>query len=200
MAIEPGAWTMKIMPKLFMEQLKTTRLAHPKHATTAGFSLMEMLVVVAIIAVLFGIAAPSWLSIINNRRANTIQDQVATAFRTAQNQAQRTRRPYTVCLYPNEAPLPVVAVEEGYMTNCPAADVSADTQLGYGELAPDVVAMTAPVTVVNFTETGALDDRNEGNLPITVTLDANGAGRCVTVQTLLGAITTAKEGEPGCPP
>lgn len=187
------------MNKMLMRKLRMGRLplaAKPN----AGFTMIELLVAVVIAGALAAIAAPSFLAVMNNRRANTIQDQVTTAMRTAQTESLRTRQPHTVCLYPNATPLPVVTVERGYLPTCPAADASAENQLGYGEIAADVVAMTAPVTVVNFTETGALDDRNEANLPMTVTLEANGVERCVTVQTLLGSISTAKGGEPGCPP
>ena len=57
----------------------------------SGFTLIEVLVIVIIIGILSAIAAPGWLSFINNRRLSSMRGQVTGLLRKAQADAKETR-------------------------------------------------------------------------------------------------------------
>lgn len=67
-----------------------------RRRSVAGFTLLELLVVIVIIAVLFAIAAPSWDTLMNRQRVNVVRDQVVQIIRQGQNDARRTRTPRVV--------------------------------------------------------------------------------------------------------
>lgn len=55
--------------------------------STLGFTLLENILVVAIIGILSAIAAPNWNAFINRQRLNTAQHQVYRAMQEAKSQA-----------------------------------------------------------------------------------------------------------------
>lgn len=171
----------------------------PKDRTTAGFSLIEMMVVVIMIIVLFSIAAPSWLSFINSRRANTARDQIAQAIRQAQSEAIRSRVCYAVRLDP-VATIPTVdIIRDGCNNDTPPAP-NRPTQLGEGQFSPGMISLQtdAPGNTIVFDANGNILEDGE-TVPISVAVTTStGTKRCVIVETLLGATRNASGGEQGC--
>lgn len=64
--------------------------------SNSGFTLIELIVVVIIIAVLSAIAAPGWLAFVNRQRVNKVNDTVFSAIQQAQREAKRTKLSYSV--------------------------------------------------------------------------------------------------------
>ena len=76
-------------PKLFQRKYLTPQ---PK----AGFTLIEVIVVVAMLGILAAIAAPSWLTFVNRRRVSAVNEAVLRALQEAQSKAKKTKLEYSV--------------------------------------------------------------------------------------------------------
>ncbi|MBE9126699.1 MULTISPECIES: pilus assembly FimT family protein [unclassified Coleofasciculus] len=59
--------------------------------STAGYTLLEQIIVVAIVSILSAIAAPQGLAFINHQRLNTAQNQVYRAMQEAKSNAMRDK-------------------------------------------------------------------------------------------------------------
>ncbi len=60
----------------------------------AGFTLLELLVVLTIVGILSAIVAPSWNSFYATRQLNTAQDQIQGSIKQGQHLAKMQRRPH----------------------------------------------------------------------------------------------------------
>lgn len=156
----------------------------------AGFTLTEVIVVVVLISVLAAIAAPSWVALLNRQRLGNATNDVLQALRQAQDEAIRTRYPKQVTL--NTGANPTINV------------LSEVRRIGQGSVGMTVTPTAA--TTITFGTTGGpiagpQDITPATNLPIVITLSVPATGgvrRCVVIETLLGAMRTANQGENGC--
>lgn len=179
----------------------------PQGRSPTGFTLLEMLVVVVIIAVLFGIAAPGWIAFLNARRVNSSRDQVLLLLRQAQSEAIRTRRAYGVRFNDSSdptIPLPNVAIGPYVKGDIAAQTIEA---LGYGSYPENTIELEVDPEVnstddlIVFASNGTVDlDETYKEPPIEIILEAEatGAKRCLVLETLLGGIRLANPGEAGC--
>jgi type IV fimbrial biogenesis protein FimT len=78
-----------------------------------GFSLMELMAGIAVVAIVAGLAAPSFRAFINNSRVGAAQNDLAAALNIARSEAVRRSTTVSVCASSNgtscdKAPGPVV--------------------------------------------------------------------------------------------
>ncbi len=68
-------------------------------SSNAGFTMIELIVVVIMIAILSAIAAPGWLAFVNRQRVSKVSDAVSSAIQTAQQEAKSKKVSYSVSFY-----------------------------------------------------------------------------------------------------
>jgi prepilin-type N-terminal cleavage/methylation domain-containing protein len=158
----------------------------------AGFTLIEMLVVILMIAVMFAIASPSWIAFINNQRVSTARGQVFEVLRSAQAEAKRTKLSREVC-FDNNNNDPRAATVQYTTSTTTCANRGISSWQSIGNLKAGTIRLnTAPAT-------GRVIFDTEGNLSptsaavgYTITIRPKSAPnprRCVIIRTLLGAMT-----------
>jgi prepilin-type N-terminal cleavage/methylation domain-containing protein len=176
----------------------------PTSPSTAGFTLLETMIVVSIIGILSGIAAPNWLNFINRQRLNTGQSQVYQAMQQARSQAMLQKVTWQVSF--RQVPVgsqQVVqwSLHQANITPAPNSwhNLESNIRLDDETTLPNSKGVRrvrfnyygCPVYQIND-ECGQTSILSKGRL----TLSAQKGGktkRCVIVSTLLGAVRTAKE-------
>ncbi|MEH2079314.1 MAG: type II secretion system protein [Nostoc sp.] len=97
----------KIPKRFVVETLKSQCLANrlryvfPYFQKDAGFSLIELIVVMLLVGILAAIAAPGWAAFVNRQRINKINDTVFTALKQAQREAKNKKLSYSVSFQRN---------------------------------------------------------------------------------------------------
>ncbi|NEQ85203.1 MAG: prepilin-type N-terminal cleavage/methylation domain-containing protein, partial [Moorea sp. SIO2I5] len=78
----------------------------------AGFTLLELIVVILLVGILSAIAAPSWLAFVNRQRVNKVNERVLSAIQEAQRQAKNKKLSYSVSFRMSEDEGPEAAVHQ----------------------------------------------------------------------------------------
>lgn len=172
--------------------------------STAGFTLLELTILLGILGIVGAIAAPNWFKFIERQRLNTAQYQVYQAMREAQSNATRDKTTWTASFQQvSMAGKQVVQWSVHPARITPAAEswhnLDANIRLDDETTLPE----SNNVRRVQFNlygcpiyhqndECGQTSILSKGRL----TLSSEHGGktkRCVIVSTLLGALRTAKE-------
>jgi prepilin-type N-terminal cleavage/methylation domain-containing protein len=188
------------------------RLRPPSQNSKAGFTLIEVLVVVIIIGVLAAIAAPGWAAFLNRQRANAVRSDVVQVLRNAQQDAIQRRQARRIEV-DVAADLPTLNV--GSVSFDDADNPVFDGGLaqimggGNGQVRLDAYAVRVNgaavtpdrnVTSITFDYQGLPIERD--NIPFVISMSVTdtpgelGAARqCVIVANLLGNLKTANDAD-----
>jgi type II secretory pathway pseudopilin PulG len=84
-----------------MKYLWRVRRALKQSRFDRGFTILEQIIILAILVILLAIAAPNWLSFLRMRELNVAQDQVQIMIKQAQHLAKVQRIPYRFVIHEN---------------------------------------------------------------------------------------------------
>jgi len=94
--------------------LKTMR----SNRADQGFTLVELIVIVAILGIVAAIAAPSWLTLLTRQRLYDARANALDKIREAQSQAVRTARPWEACFRDRDGMVQVSVQPSDRSYNC----------------------------------------------------------------------------------
>lgn len=177
---------MLVMKKTMMKQTN-------KHATTRGFTLIELMVVVAIAAIVLFFGIPTFTSAIKNTAAQTTANNFFTALLVARSEAIKRNQRAVLCKSADGASCTTAGNwESGWLI---FADTDSDATLDVGE---DVVrsyaAASSQVTLRsnNAAQSNVLTYRPDGTITTAGTFRV-----CHGTQTLYGrSIVISATGRP----
>ncbi|MEO0537987.1 MAG: prepilin-type N-terminal cleavage/methylation domain-containing protein [Cyanobacteria bacterium P01_A01_bin.123] len=169
-----------------------SRKASSQDKSTAGFTLLEILVVVIIAALLAAIAAPGWLAFMNRQRMNSVRSDLLETLRQVQADARQNRESKTVIIDPTD-PIPTVRV------GSTVADSDA-FQLGNNNIKENYLQLSTEastaggwdttITSVTFDYEGVVDRDDDVPFVISISPVGSDAQRCVVIANLLGSLKT----------
>ncbi len=196
--------------------LRTSWAKSPKLAllskSNAGFTLIEMMIVVLIVGILSAISAPAWSAFVNRQRLNKANDAVFGALQQAQREAKRTKRSYSVGFmsYQNNVSQSVVSQFVIYppdnQNGCPIPSLSDPgwTNLGESSLQPKQVLLYANIASITCNATPPTPPPKPNQIDPsgtslagtvrTITFDATGA---LPLDSSIGLKVVVAQAQPG---
>ncbi|MEH2037516.1 prepilin-type N-terminal cleavage/methylation domain-containing protein [Nostoc sp.] len=209
--------------KLKQQYLANRSSTNGYNQQDAGFSLIELIVVLLLVGILAAIAAPGWAAFVNRQRINKFNDAVFAALQEAQREAKNKKLSYSVSFRKNSTTqeVAIYRTDIGISTWKPLGTdvgVSSDKFL-LGTNLNSTTENTADSTVsyslnasakITFDYMGTLPNASFGTpiapsteppgLKIVVAVPssanptlASSVKRCVIVKTLLGSMLAAKD-------
>lgn len=181
---------------------------------TAGFSLLEVLIIVVILGILATIATPAWLSFMNRQRLNRSGEQLLQALRLAQGEAKRsgTYQEVRFNMATDPPRFAVVKVNTQYnpgvtLSLVPSSQINTWEAFGNDEIQAGITSLSENnpnSDSIIFGPRGEVARTTiaptNSNLPFIVTLALRrspNVKRCVRVESLLGAISMGENN--ACP-
>ena len=158
-----------------------------KAKQTAGFTLLEVLVVVIIVAILAAIAAPGWLAFLNRQRMGAVRSDLTQVLRNAQQSAIQLRQDTRVVI-DEDADAPTVTVRGLAQVLGDDSNNPGGIQLNAYTIGDDDSQTAA--TAVTFDYQGLVVSPDTLPFVISISPEGSNAQQCVRVETLLGQIKT----------
>ncbi|MFQ4139479.1 prepilin-type N-terminal cleavage/methylation domain-containing protein [Nodosilinea sp. PGN35] len=177
--------------------------ASPKVDQSAGFTLIEVLVVVVIAAVLAAIAAPSWQGFLNRQRVSAVKSDLLQTLKNAQQDAIQRRLSVPIVIN-DAATLPTVTVNGnaqvlGSNNNNPSNVRLRSYSVGntgtQDATFDTIVFDHRGMPTIGRSTTTAIP--NSDVLPFVISINAQNATtkQCVIVASLLGSLKTASNAQ-----
>jgi prepilin-type N-terminal cleavage/methylation domain-containing protein len=219
----------KIPKQFIVKTPKQASLANKLRYTSAyfhkdaGFSLIELIVIILLVGILSAIAAPGWVAFVNRQQVNKANDAVLAALQEAQREAKNKKLRYSVSFQKNtttqNVEVAIYRTDIGISAWKPlgadvgvssdklllGANLSGENTLNSSDSTVQYPPSTTP-TKITFDYMGALPTASFGTgteppgLKIVVAVPssanstlASSVKRCVIVKTLLGSMLTAKD-------
>ncbi|MCQ4274876.1 GspH/FimT family pseudopilin [Stutzerimonas degradans] len=131
-----------------------------------GFTLIELLVTVAILAILLGLAVPSFRSLIENNRTQTAANNLTGALQFARSEAIKRGVATQICRRNGNACANATTWGDGWLVKISGGDV-----LQVWDATANGTTVTGPAETLTFRPNGllanALDDNEEFVVSIT---------------------------------
>lgn len=177
--------------------------------SSAGFTLIEVLVVVFFVGILAAIAAPGWLGFLSRQRMNAVNSDLLNVLKDVQVDAIQQKSPMQLRISaPNSTPSVTVSYLNVASTSV-ATPSGATVDLYTKSLGNDTSDLrlasfdfdtntsswvTATANEINFDHKGNV--QRQGSLPYVIQVQSQNAPlskRCVIVTTLLGGMKTESD-------
>jgi prepilin-type N-terminal cleavage/methylation domain-containing protein len=164
-----------------------------QQAQSAGFTLLEGLIVVVIIGLMAAIATPSLIGFLNQRKINITQDMLYQALRSTQADATQLRHDRRFSLRERNGRIEWASHPE----SIPAVQVVAWQPLIDGVVLADIdntLTKAGGIYYTRFDMYGNLKSKaigGQGTITVTITGQRH-THRCVVVSTVLGAMRKGK--------
>jgi type II secretory pathway pseudopilin PulG len=173
--------------------MKISRPSSKSHS--AGFTLLELLVIVVMVGVLAAIVAPSWLGFLNRQRVATVRSDLLQTIKQTQQDAIQRRQTVTVTIEEDE--------------DVPTINTGIDRNLGENSgIKPGTISLDSYYidasgekqerTQISFDYQGRLvhingdEEEVPPDLPFIISVEGGNAKQCVIMASLIGSIKTAK--------
>ena len=180
----------------------------------AGFTMIELMIIVLIVGIFASIAAPGWLGFINRQRVRTVNDRVLQSLRSAQSEAKRSKRDIKITFSAATVDPPTATIDTdpptiNATTGLPNPPIQTLTFDAGGEIKKGQIKLSAAscpagvctpaATPLTFNYNGVVDQTSSPPLPFVVTVSPvnDNTKQCVIVETLLGGMRTAEGAD--CP-
>jgi prepilin-type N-terminal cleavage/methylation domain-containing protein len=163
----------------FLKRHKRRQLE--SHSSTAGFTMIEMIVVVAIVGILAAISGASYRGWMARMRVNKAQDTALLAIREAQTTARQKKGTWKASFQ-----------QQGDQVQW-AVQVDTTAPTSWNTIDEPDVILTSASWAVSFDYKGQIPSGQ--SLPPKIVLSNKNGGnkRCVIVKTILGALQTASD-------
>ncbi|MBD2003356.1 MULTISPECIES: pilus assembly FimT family protein [Cyanophyceae] len=173
------------------------------NCSSSGFTLIESLVVILMIAILSAIAAPSWLEFLNTQRLRAAEDKVYWAIREAQSNAKRDKITWQASFFQDQNGLVQWAVHPASAMPNPGQWQTLDSNIKIDDANTTLSARSQPPSInsprrVQFDYKGAVvlnPNPRERLYLARLTLNSNNGGqtkRCIFISTILGMLRKAQ--------
>lgn len=122
-------------------------MKYKSQSANRGFTLLELLILIAVLAILLSVAVPSFFSAIQNSRMTAQANDLVTAFQLARSEALKRKVPISICASDTSADEPTCGSDwsEGWIVIIDSNAVGT-TSASYDSYDDDVLRVWSALT------------------------------------------------------